>query len=128
MPPKGRPIGKLAGPDTEKKRVNRERVARHKMKVANEVESIGNDLIDCEDEKKILNAKVKNLTTMLKNCDTQVASILSDVKKMGAKKTKPPTSTKMAAASTIVGALKGKIARNKMKAQEKQATFDILLR
>ena len=126
--PRGRPAGTTTGADTEKKRLNRERVARHKMKVANEVEAIGNDLIDCEDEKKVLNAKVKNLTTMLKNCDTQVASILNDVKNMGTKKTKAPTSTKMAAASTIAGALRGKIARNKMKAQEKQATFDILLR
>lgn len=125
--PRGRPPKAPTAPDTEAKRLNRERVARHKMKVANEVEMIGNDLIDCEDEKKILNAKVKNLTTMLKNCDDQVASILSDVKKMGKPK-KPATSTKMAAASTIVGALKGKIARNKMKAQEKQASFDILLR
>ena len=126
--PRGRPPKAPTAPDTEAKRLNRERVARHKVKVANEVEAIGNDLIDCENEKKILNAKVKNLTTMLKNCDTQVASILNDVKNMGTKKTKAPTSTKMAAASTIAGALRGKIARNKMKAQEKQATFDILLR
>jgi len=126
--PRRRPAGTTTGADTEKKRLNRERVARHKIKVANEVEAIGNDLVDCENEKKILNAKVKNLTTMLKNCDTQVASILNDVKNMGTKKTKAPTSTKMAAASTIAGALRGKIARNKMKAQEKQATFDILLR
>lgn len=126
--PRGRPVGTTAGTDTEKKRLNRERVARHKIKIANEVESIGNDLIDCEDEKKLLNAKVKNLTTMLANCKDQVSSIMSDVKKMGTKKTKAPTSTKMAAASTIAGALRGKIARNKMKAQEKQATFDILLR
>jgi hypothetical protein len=126
--PRGRPVGTTVGADTEKKRLNRERVNRHKAKVANEVEMIGNDLIDCEDEKKVLNAKVKNLTTMLKNCDSQVASILKDVKNMGAKKPKAPTSTKMAAATTIAGALRGKIARNKMKAQEKQATFDILLR
>jgi hypothetical protein len=114
--PRGRPVGITAGTDTEKKRLNRERVARHKAKVANEVEMIGNDLIDCEDEKKVLNAKVKNLTTMLKNCDTQVASILKDVKNMGAKKPKVPIATKMASASVIVGALRGKIARNKMKA------------
>jgi len=126
--PRGRPPKDPTAPDTEKKRLNRERVARHKAKVAREVETIGNDLIDCEDEKKVLNAKVKSLTTMLKNCDDQVASIMADVKKMGAKKSKPPTSTKMAAASTIAGALRGKIARNKMKAQEKQSTFDILLR
>ena len=123
--PRGRPPKNPAAPDTEAKRKNRERVARHKMKVANEVEMIGNDLIDCEDEKKILNAKVKTLTTMLNKCDEQVKSIFIDVNKMGKSKKAP---TKMAAASTIVGALKGKIVRDKMKAQEKQATFDILLR
>lgn len=125
--PRGRPPKNPAAPDTEAKRKNRERVARHKMKVANEVEMIGNDLIDCEDEKKILNAKVKTLTTMLNKCDEQVKSIFIDVNKMGKSK-KTPISTKMAAASTITSALKGKIVRDKMKAQEKQATFDILLR
>lgn len=114
--PRGRPVGTTAGTDTEKKRLNRERVNRHKAKVAREVEMIGGDLIDCEDEKKILNAKVKTLTTLLKNCEDQVSSIMTDVKKMGANKTKVPIATKMAAATTIAGALRGKIARNKMKA------------
>ncbi len=114
--PRGRPVGTTAGTDTEKKRLNRERVARHKAKIANEVESIGDDLINCEQERAGLNAKVKNLTTMLNNCKDQVSSIMTDVKKMGANKPKVPIATKMAAATTIAGALRGKIARNKMKA------------
>jgi chromosome segregation ATPase len=126
--PRGRPIGTTTGTDTEKKRLNRERVNRHKTKVAREVEMIGDDLINCEQERATLNTKVKTLTNLLKNCEDQVSSIMTDVKKMGTKKPKAPTSTKMAAASTIAGAMRGKIARNKMKAQEKQATFDILLR
>jgi len=114
--PRGRPVGTTTGTDTEKKRLNRERVNRHKAKVAREAEMVEDELIDCEDEKKVLNAKVKNLTTMLKNCGDQVSSIMTDVNKMGAKKPRVPIATKMAAATTIAGALRGKIARNKMKA------------
>lgn len=127
MPTRGRPPKDPTAPDTEKKRLNRERVARHKAKQAKEVEMIGEDLIDCEDERKVLKANVKTLSSMLKKCDEQLGTLLSDVNKMGKTK-KPPVSAKMKSASVIVGALKGKIARNKMKAQEKQATFDILLK
>lgn len=127
-PRRGRPLKPASAPDTEKKRLNRERVARHKAKVAAEVSSIGEDLIDCEDERKILKANVKTLSGMLKRCDEQLATLLTDVNKMGTTKKKPSTTKKMAAASTITGAVKGKIARNAMKEMEKEQTFNILLR
>lgn len=126
--PRGRPPKDPSAPDTEKKRLNRERVARHKAKIANEVSSVVEDFIDCDEERKVLNAKVKSLTTMLNNCKDQVGSIMNDVKNMGSKKSRPATSTKMAAASTIVGAVRGKIARSKAKEQEKQTLFDIMLK
>ena len=127
--PLGRPPKDPTAPDTEAKRKNRERVAKHKAKVANEVEAIGEDLLDCEDEKKSLKANVKALSGMLKRCDEQLATLLSDVNKMGKPSKKAPsTTTKMASASTIVGAIRGKIARNKMKEAEKEQTFNLLLK
>ena len=66
---------------------------------------------------------------MLKKCDEQIATLMSDVNKMGKPSRKAPSTTaKMASASTIVGAIKGKIARNKMKQAEKDLTFDLLTR
>lgn len=128
-PRRGRPLKPASAPDTEKKRLNRERVARHKAKQAAEVSAIGEDLLDCEDEKKSLKANVKALSGMLKKCDEQLASLMSDVNNMGKPIKKAPSiNKKMAAASTIAGAVRGKIARNKMKEVEKEQTFNILLR
>lgn len=119
-PRRGRPKKDPNAPDTPAKRVNRERVARHKMKVANEVSAIGEDLIDCEDERKVLKANVKSLSAMLKKCDDQLSTLMSDVNKIGTSKKKPSIAEKMASASTIADALRGKIARNKVKEEEKK--------
>ena len=128
-PRRGRPLKPASAPDTEKKRLNRERVARHKAKVANEVSGVVEDFIDCDDERKVLKANVKTLSAMLKKCDEQIATLMSDVNKMGKPTKKAPSTTaKMASASTIVGAIKGKIARNKMKEADKDLTFDLLTR
>lgn len=122
-PRRGRPKKDPTAPDTPAKRVNRERVARHKMKVANEVAAIGEDLIDCEDERKVLKANVKSLSAMLKKCDDQLAILMSDVNKIGTSKKKPTIAEKMASASKIAGAMRGKIARNKMKEAEFRSMF-----
>lgn len=119
-PRRGRPLKPASAPDTEKKRLNRERVARHKAKQAKEVSAIGEDLLDCEDEKKSLKANVKALSSMLKKCDEQLASLMSDVNKMGTSKKKPTITEKMASASTIAGAVRGKIARKLMAEAEKE--------
>ena len=125
-PRRGRPLKPASAPDTEKKRLNRERVARHKAKQAAEVSGVVEDFIDCDDERKILKANVKALSTMLKKCDEQLATLMSDA--MKPTKKAPSTTKKMAAASTIAGAVRGKIARNAMKQAEKDMTFDMLTR
>lgn len=127
-PRRGRPLKPASAPDTEAKRKNRERVARHKAKQANEISTVVEDFIDCDDERKVLKANVKTLSAMLKKCDEQIATLMSDVNKMGTTKKAPSINKKMAAASTIVGAVKNKMARNKMKEVEKEQTFNILLR
>ena len=119
-PRRGRPLKPASAPDTEKKRLNRERVARHKAKQAAEVSGVVEDFIECDDERKVLKANVKALSGMLKKCDEQLASLMSDVNNMGRPSKKAPSTTKkMAAASTIAGAVRGKIARNAMKEAEK---------
>lgn len=125
-PRRGRPQKPASAPDTEKKRLNRERVARHKAKVANEVSVLVDDMEDCDDERKILKANVKTLSAMLKKCDEQLATLMSDATKPTKKA--PSTTAKMASASTIVGAIKGKIARSKKNQLEKNLTFDLLTR
>lgn len=125
-PRRGRPKKDPTAPDTPAKRVNRERVARHKAKVANEVSGVVEDFIDCDDERKVLKANVKALSSMLKKCDEQLATLMSDA--MKPTKKAPSTTKKMASASTIAGAMRGKLARNKMKEMEKEQTFNILLR
>lgn len=122
-PRRGRPKKDPTAPDTPAKRVNRERVARHKMKVANEVSAIVDDMEDCEDERKVLKANVKSLSAMLKKCDDQLAILMSDVNKIGTSKKKPTIAEKMASASKIAGAMRGKIARNKMKEAEFRSMF-----
>lgn len=125
-PRRGRPKKDPNAPDTPAKRVNRERVAKHKAKVAAEVSGVVEDFIDCDDERKVLKANVKSLSAMLKKCDEQLATLMSDA--MKPTKKAPTTTKKMAAASTIAGAMRGKIARNKMKDAEKDMTFDMLTR
>lgn len=124
--PRGRPPKDPLAPDTEAKRKNRERVARHKAKQAAEVSGVVEDYIDCDDERKILKANVKSLSAMLKKCDEQLTTLMSDA--MKPTKKAPSTTKKMAAASTIAGAVRGKIARNAMKEAEKEQTFNLLLK
>ena len=122
-PRRGRPLKPASAPDTEKKRLNRERVARHKAKQAAEVSGVVEDYIDCDDERKILKANVKALSGMLKRCDEQLATLMSDVNKIGTSKKKPSIAEKMAAASTITGAVRGKIVRNKNERSRKGTTL-----
>jgi predicted nucleic acid-binding Zn-ribbon protein len=98
-----------------------------------QVGGVVDDLDKCDEEraelkveKAELTDKVKSLTTLLKNCDDQVADILKSVKDMknikgtkkdtmGAKtKAKPATALQKEAGSVISYAVKGALARKKM--------------
>ena len=130
--------------DDPKKLANRLRQRKFREKTGKQIGAVVDDLDKCDEEraelkedKAELQDKVKSLTTLLKTCDDQVADILKSVnsmKNMGAKTKKSAKSTEpdgvlgKEAGKILYGAMKGKLARNKMKAQEKEATFDILLR
>jgi seryl-tRNA synthetase len=130
--------------DDPKKLANRLRQRKYRENQGKQIGGVVDDLDKCDEEraelkeeKVELQDKVKSLTTLLKNCDDQVADILKSVnsmKNIGAKTKKPAKSTApdgvlgKEAGKILYGAMKGKLARNKMKAQEKEATFDILLR
>jgi seryl-tRNA synthetase len=134
MKKKGRPLKEFDPTEDDKTRRNREAQNRYKQKVGKQVGAVVDDLDKCEEERMSLQDKVKGLTKLLKTCDDQVIDIMKTVNDM------PKISKKTAAKSASVGvvgkeaskmiqgAIRGKIARNKMKEAEKQRTFDILLR
>lgn len=133
-----------------KKLANRLRQRKHREKTGKQIGAVVDDLDNCDEEraelkeeKKELQDKVSNLTTLLKNCDDQVADILKAVKsmpKIGAKsRAKSVMSAKSASSSQpsvlgkeaskmIQGAIRGKIARKRMAEAEKDMTMNILTR
>jgi len=130
---RGRPLKKPDENEDEKKRRNREAQNRYKQRVGTQINTVVNDLDECDEERANLKERVSKLTKLLADCEAQVSGIMQSVKsvpKMGAKtRAKPsPSVMEQQASSTINMALKGKIARKKMAEAEKQRTFDILLR
>lgn len=130
---KGAPIKDTDPNEDPKKVANRMRQRKFKEKMGKQVGAVVDDLDKCDEEraelkveKAELTDKVKSLTTLLKNCDDQVADILKSVKDMknikgtkkdtmGAKtKAKPATALQKEAGSVISYAVKGALARKKM--------------
>lgn len=139
----GRPKKEDDPNEDPKKKANRLRQTKYRQKVGKQIGAVVDDLDDCDEEradlkveKTNLQDKVKGLTDLLKTCDDQVKDILKAVNgmpKMGGAKAKSvpagAAGVKGKEAGKMINmAMKGKIARNKMKEAEKQRTFDILLR
>jgi hypothetical protein len=141
----GRPKKEDDPNEDPKKKANRLRQTKYRQKVGKQIGEVVDDLDDCDEERAVLKVektnlqdKVKGLTDLLKTCDDQVKDILKAVNgmpKMAKAKSAPPPPPAGAggvkgkeAGKMINMAMKGKIARNKMKEAEKQRTFDILLR
>jgi hypothetical protein len=139
---RGRPLKQPDPTEDDKTRRNREAQNRYKQKVGKQVGAVVDDLDNCEEERMSLQDKVKGLTRLLKTCDDQVIDIMKSINttpvpegtKTKAKAKAPAMSMPMEAvrgkeaSKMIQGAIRGKLARNKMKEAEKQRTFDILLR
>jgi hypothetical protein len=135
----GRPLKAPDPNEDPKKRKNREAQNRYKQKVGKQVGGVVDDLDRCEEERMSLQDKVKGLTKLLKTCDDQVIDIMKTVndatlmpkaraKSVSASLPVPATVKGKEAGKMLNMAMKGKIARNKMKEAEKKRTFEILLR
>ena len=128
---RGRPPKQDYEDDTPKKAKNRAAQKRYKEKVGKQIGGVLNDLDDCDEERDSLKGRVATLTTLLAKCETQVASIVKELgAKAPAKAPKAPVVSKTMTdkATMLQNAMRSKIARGKAKQNEKQQTFDILLR
>ena len=128
---RGRPLKKPDPNEDEKKRRNREAQQRYKNKIGTQIGSVVNDLDECDEERADLKDRVKKLTKLLADCEAQVSGIMESVKgvpRMGAKTgAKTGAKSAPAPAPAVLGkeagkminmALKGKIARKKLKEAE----------
>lgn len=128
---RGRPPKQPEPNEDPKKAKNRAAQRRYKEKVGTQIGKVVDDLDECDEERDSLKGRVATLTKLLASCETQVAGI---VKELGAKPPskapKPAMPTKMMNDKAIMlqSAMRSKIARGKAKENEKQQTFDILLR
>lgn len=117
-----------------KKLANRLRQRKFKENQGKQIGGVVDDLDNCDEEreelkveKKELQDKVSNLTTLLKNCDAQVADILKSVNSMknmkkgspspqgGAKakpRKKPTTALQKEAGSVLTSAMRGALVRS----------------
>ena len=119
-----------------KKKANRERQRKYRENVGKQIGGVVDEADKCEEERKELKEekadlqdKVKSLTTLLKNCDDQVADILKAVNSMKnmkkgtspsspmgaktkAKKPKPSTALQKEAGSVLTSAMKGALVRS----------------
>ncbi len=130
---RGRPLKKVDANEDPKKKANREAQNRYKQRVGSQINTVVNDLDDCDEERANLKDRVSKLTKLLADCEKQVSGIMESVKAvptMGAKSRRKTTPSAIQnQASTMIGsAVRQKLARNKMKQQEKDMAFDILLR
>lgn len=124
---RGRPKKEDDPTEDEKTRRNREAQNRYRQKVGKQVGGVVDDLDICDEERAALKEKVKGLTKLLADCETQVHDIMSSVKAvpimkggykaMGAKetKTRKTPSVIQNQASTIIGSsVKQKLARKRV--------------
>jgi cell division septum initiation protein DivIVA len=134
---RGRPLKKQDPNEDPKKKANREAQNRYKQKVGKQINNVVNDLDDCDEERADLKDRVKKLTKLLADCETQVSGIMNSVKavpRMGAKtgaKSRArttPSAIQEQASSMIGSAIKQKLARKKLKETETEQTFKLLLR
>lgn len=135
---RGRPLKNPDLDEPDMVRRNREAQARYRQKVGKQVGDIVDDLDECDEERKDLKGRVATLTKLLMECETQVSGIMTSMKASPAKtKAKqlpmpmpmPMDAVKGKEAGKMINmAVKGKIARDKMKQAEKDMSFDILTR
>lgn len=129
---RGRPLKQPEEDEDPKKARNRAAQRRYKEKVGKQIGAVVDDLDDCDEERKDLKGRVATLTKLLANCETQVAGIVKELGKPAkpAKASSLPTVSKTMTdkATMLQNAMRGKIARNKAKEQEKATLFDIMLR
>lgn len=128
---RGRPLKQPEEDEDPKKARNRAAQRRYKEKVGKQIGAVVDDLDDCDEERKDLKGRVATLTKLLSDCEKQVSGI---VKELAVKPAKPAakapavSKTMTDKATMLQNAMRGKIARNKAKEQEKQMMFDIMLR
>lgn len=126
---RGRPLKEPDPTEDPKLAKNRAAQRRYKEKVGKQIGAVVDDLDDCDEERKDLKGRVATLTKLLANCETQVASIVKELASKPAKAKAPTVSKTMTDKATMLqNAMRGKIARNKAKEQEKATLFDIMLR
>ena len=128
---RGRPPKQNETDEDPKLAKNRAAQRRYKEKVGKQIGGVLNDLDECDEERDSLKGRVATLTKLLASCETQVAGIVKEINaKPPAKVAKPAMPTKMMndKATMLQSAMRSKIARGKAKENEKQRTFDILLR
>lgn len=133
---RGRPLKNPNLDEDDATRRNREAQARYRQKVGKQVGGIVDDLDECDEERKDLKGRVATLTKLLAECETQVSGIMTSMKASPPKTKAKQLPMAMAmdgvkgkeAGKMINMAIKGKIARNKMKQAEKDMSFDILTR
>lgn len=122
---RGRPPKEYEPDEDPKKARNRAAQRKYKQKVGTQIGGVLNDLDECDEERDSLKGRVATLTKLLASCETQVAGI---VKEINAKPKPKPAKAMNDKAVMLQSAMRSKIARGKAKENEKQRTFDILLR
>lgn len=135
---RGRPLKNPNLDEPDATRRNREAQTRYRQRVGIQVGAVVDDLDNCDEERKDLKSRVATLTKLLMDCETQVSGIMTSMKasppKTKAKQLPAPAPMAMdgvkgkEASKMIQGAIRGKIARTKMKQAEKDMNFDILTR
>lgn len=128
---RGRPPKQYEPDEDPKLAKNRAAQRRYKEKVGTQIGKVVDDLDQCDEERDSLKGRVATLTKLLASCETQVAGIVKEINaKPPAKAPKPAMPTKQMNDKAIMlqSAMRSKIARGKAKENEKQRTFDILLR
>lgn len=128
---RGRPPKQYEPDEDPKKAKNRAAQKRYKEKVGTQIGKVVDDLDECDEERESLKGRVANLTKLLSQCETQVASIVKEINaKPPAKAPKAPVVSKTMTdkATMLQNAMRSKIARGKAKEAEKQMMFDIMLR
>jgi hypothetical protein len=132
---RGRPLKKVDPNEDPKKKANREAQNRYKQRVGSQINTVVNDLDDCDEERADLKVRVKKLTKLLDDCTNQVNDLMNSVKSVPTMKAKGTRAKAKAtaiienqASTTIGSAIRQNLARKKLKEAEKNMTFDILTR
>jgi len=126
---RGRPLKKPDPNEDEKKRKNREAQQRYKNKVGTQINTVVNDLDECDEERAALKEKVSKLTKLLADCEKQVSGIMDSVRNAPSAGAKREQKVRQNKASTVIGsAIRQNLARKKMREAEKEQTFKLLIR